>query len=409
MLTAPSPAHGTVAPGFEPVARVFADHLRRGLEVGAGLTIYHRGACVVDVWGGLADRDRGTPWQRDTRVVLFSVTKAMTAIAFHGLADRGLLQWDAPVARYWPGFARNGKADITVEGLLSHRAGLAALDVPLTLDDCLRPEQAPLVLEALEVQRPLWPPGTDQAYHAVTYGMYAGELFRRISGEPIGDWLAREWFGPVDSDVRLGTPSTEDHRCATLYPPSNGMRLRNMALAAIRAPQSSEGRIARVILDPTSMPRRAFGNPNPGRGGAQTYNTLPVRRAQLPWASATGSAHGVARALLPFSQGGTLNGQRMLAPETIAPLHQRVGWSECDRVLNKPIGWNRGFLKEERGLFGPATEAFGHSGIGGALAWCDPVSELSFGYVLNALDWRVRSPRTIALLDALYASPGLLG
>ncbi len=401
--------HGRSAPGFEPVERAFRRHFEHRLEIGAAVSIFQRGKCVVDLWGGLADRDQGRPWQHDTRAVLFSVTKAMTAAAFHLLAERGLFAWDDPVAKYWPGFARNGKEGISIELLLSHRAGLAALDTRIRLDACFAWPTAPHIIEALESQRPLWPPGSDQGYHALTYGMYAGELFWRITGERIGSFLERELFVPVGSDVRLGTDDATQALCATLSPPSDAARAARMARAAVLAPRSPEGGIARDLARRDGLGRGAFGNPTTGPARVRAYDTPEARRAELPWASATGSARGVARAMLPFALGGEVDGHRYLRAESIAPLHERAGWAENDRVLHKALGWTRGFLKEEAGVFGPHRECFGHSGVGGALVWVDPVRQLSFGYVPNALDWRVRSPRTVALVEAMYASPAVNG
>ncbi|MCA9299844.1 MAG: beta-lactamase family protein, partial [Phycisphaerales bacterium] len=155
-LDAPAPAQGHFAPGYEPVARCFARQIESGEETGAGFTVYHRGECVVDLWGGLADVESERPWERDTRIVLFSVTKGFTAMAMFLLADRGLLDWDAPVSKYWPGFAQKGKAKITVGMLLGHRGGLPYLDKKLSIRDCLDETKAGRVLEALEAQKPAW-------------------------------------------------------------------------------------------------------------------------------------------------------------------------------------------------------------------------------------------------------------
>ena len=159
MRPAEHPAHGTYAAGFEAVARVFAGQLRDGSEVGAGLSVYHQGERVVHLWGGLADAKTHTPWREDTRAVLFSVSKGLTAMAFALLADRGRLDWDAPVAACWPAFAQAGKGAVTVAQLLQHQAGLAALDAPLSLEDCALPERRDKVRAALETQRPRWEPG----------------------------------------------------------------------------------------------------------------------------------------------------------------------------------------------------------------------------------------------------------
>lgn len=406
--TAPSPVHGWYAPGFEKVAHTFAQQVALGEEAGAALTIYRAGQCVVDVWGGMADVATGRPWQQNSRIVLFSVTKSLAAMAFLMLADRGLLDYDAPVVRYWPGFGKNGKSGISVRTLLNHRAGLAAIDKSIRLEDCLDPARAALVVDALEAQRPLWPPGEKQGYHAITYGLYAAELFLRVAGEPLQDFIRRELLRPLDSDVWLGTPAEFDPLTATLYPPEVVPRVARMVASAAFAPETAEGRIARDLPRRTSLSRRAFQNPSPGRESVAAYNGIRVRRAALAWGSATGSAHGVARMFLPFSQGGAHEHVRYVAPEQLRPLYVRQGWSDSDEVLQKPIGWSQGFMKEERHLFSPNPESFGHSGMGGSLGWCDPVEQLTLGYVCNRMDWRVRSPRCVALCRALYECDALL-
>ncbi|MCA9618314.1 MAG: beta-lactamase family protein [Myxococcales bacterium] len=408
---APGPAEGGYADGFGLVARRFAAQLASDAddrEIGAALSVYHRGRPVVDLWGGMADVQSGRPWQRDTRIVLFSVTKGLAAMAFAMLDDRGKLAWDEPVADVWPGFAAAGKGAMTLRTLLNHRGGLAYLDAPLTLDDCSRPEAAGKVLAALEGQRPSWVPGQDQGYHALTFGLYAQEIFRRLAGETIGSFLQRELFDPLAADVRLGTPADLDDRFATLYPPPIPSRVSRMVGKLAVDPLSPEARILRAGLGGDATGRRAFSNPSPGRAGILAYNALPVRRAELAWASATGSADGLARAYLPFAGLGEHEGRRYLRAATIEPVMRRQGWSERDRVLQKPVGWSQGFLKEERYLFCPHSESFGHAGMGGALGWCDPVSGISFGYAMNRMDWRVRSPRVLALCRALYECEPLL-
>ncbi|TXD36140.1 beta-lactamase family protein [Lujinxingia vulgaris] len=406
---APYPARGSYADGYEPVARVFARQLERGEEVGAGFTVYRRGECVVDLWGGMADVASKAPWREDTRVVLFSVTKGFVAMALHLLASRGKLDWDAPVETYWPGFARNGKEGMTVATLLGHRGGLAGLDTSLTMDDVTNPARAAVLLEALESQKPLWEAGSDQGYHAITFGMYARELFERICpGADLGEFLRRELFEPLGSDVYLGTPAQFDKDIATLYPPAKPARVAKMLTNALTQPQSTEARVLGQFVRRGSPMRRAFLNPQVPGDDVTVYNQPPARRAVLGWASATGSAHGVARAYLPFASKGKFEGQRYLKATALKSVYARQGWSQNDLVLQKPIGWSHGFCKEERHLFSPNPESFGHPGMGGALGWADPVEEIAIGYAMNFMDWRIRSPRALALCRALYDSPGVI-
>lgn len=397
---------GTHEDGFEPLARTFEAHLATGAELGAAVTVYFRGKRVVHLWGGTASVERSTPFTDRTRTVLFSVTKGLASMALSLLADRGELDFDAPVATYWPGFARGGKEAVTVAQLVAHRAGLPVLDVPFTLAEHVDPAAWPRIVDALEQQRPAWTPGTAQGYHATTFGMYVRALVERIAGEPIGTFLSRELFEPLGADVSLGTPASEDHRVATLHAPSGRQRLLGMTWALARRAARREEPLTewRVLADVVKggLARRAFAQPSVPRG-IESYDDPSVWRAPLAWASATGTADGVARAYLPFALGGEVDGKRYLSAGTVAALHERPNWSERDLVLQKPLGWNRGFMKEEPHLFSPVRESFGHSGIGGSLGWCDPVNGLTFGYVLNELDWHVRSPRAVALCRALYA------
>lgn len=381
---------------------MFAEQLARGDELGAGFAVYRRGECVVDLWGGVADARTGAPWRRDSRVVVFSVTKGLAAMAFALLADRGKLDWDAPVAAYWPEFAAGGKEGVTARMLLSHRAGLVLLDEALTLEECVDPGQRGRIAAAAARQRPMWRPGERQGYHAVTFGIYASELFERIAGERLGVFLGRELFDPLGADVSLGTPPEVDARMARLVAPGAPERFLRI-LATIPRGDSPELRVLRQTFSPNPLLRRAFLNPRVGPEGPLAYDAPEVRRAELAWASATASAHGLARAYLPFASGGRHGDRVFFRPETLRPMRERQSWSERDLVVQKAMGWSCGFLKEETTMFSPNPESFGHAGMGGALGWCDPVEGLTIGYAMNRLDWRVRSPRALALCRALYA------
>lgn len=335
-------------------------------------------------------------------MVVFSVSKGLSAMAFHVLADRGAFGWDDSVASHWPAFAEGGKGGITVRRLLNHQAGLAFLTEKIRMADVTAPDRADLVRRVIEKQSPAWPPGSRQAYHAVTWGLYAGELFKRIAGESLGTFLRRELFEPLGSDALLGTPSELDPLFARLYGPSVPRRVASMVGTSVLSPGSAEARIARQILLPSSVARRVFANPPSGTRGVLVYDDIPVRRAELAWASATSSADGIARAYLPFALGGEVDGHRYFSATSIEPLTKRQTWSWEDAVLGKPVGWSQGFLKEERHTFCPNAASFGHAGMGGSLGWCDPSTGVTFGYVMNEMDWRVRSPRALGLCHALY-------
>lgn len=399
MKTASGPISGQYAPAFEPLAEQFARHFESGEEIGASLCVYHRGERVVDLWGGVADAQTKAPWTADTLIVVFSCTKGLAAMALNLAAERGLFAWDRPVADYWPAFAQNGKGAITVRQLFNHRAGLATLSTPLTLEQVCDPARTEENRSILAAQKPAWETDAQQGYHAISFGLYADAFFEIVAGEPLNTFLHRELLDPVGADVFVGTPPEQDARVATLYPVPNLKRVANMVVAAVRG-GTTEANVARSFLR-GGVAKSALLNPR-AANGMHDYNRPPARRRCLSWASATASARGLARAYTPWSMDGVFQGKRYIAESTIASVIPRQGWSDRDLVLGKPLGWAQGFLKEEEHIYSPNRESFGHAGMGGSLGWCDPKARLGFGYVMNRCDWRIRSPRALALCKALY-------
>ena len=381
---------GFAAGRFERVREAFADNFRRG-EIGASLCVWHRGEVVVDLWGGLRDRRDNRLWERDTLTCVFSSTKGVVALALLMLAERGELDYDAPVARYWPELRQ---ADLTVRTLLNHRAGLIHVAEPLTLDMIERePER---VAAILATQAPVWSPGDDQGYHGVSYGLYAGELFRRIAGESIGRFIAREIAGPLGADFHLGLPEDLEPHVATNYPASTSERVFVM-IPKLLFHRGIEGRVYRKAAFGGDT-GRAFANPREvGPLGIANFNSSRVRRLELPWGNGIGNARGLCRIYAAIIAG------ELVRREAIEALAPRQSWAERDRVLCKPVGWSQGFLKEETRLFSPNPESFGHAGAGGSFGWCDPGRELAIGYAMNKMDHRVRSPRAVRLCHAIYA------
>src|SRR4051794_9333245 len=204
---------GTTDPRFDPVRTAFARNFEEHGEVGAAVGVYLHGRPVVDLWGGVADPATGRAWQRDTLQLVYSTTKGVTAACANLLAQRGELDLDAPVAKYWPEFAAAGKAEIPVRWLLTHQAGLPVLDEPVTAEQAIAWD--PLV-EALAAQRPAWEPGTRAGYHAMTYGWLVGEVVRRASGRTVGRFLAEEIARPLGRDLFIGLPAREPPRMSRL-------------------------------------------------------------------------------------------------------------------------------------------------------------------------------------------------
>jgi CubicO group peptidase (beta-lactamase class C family) len=402
MLAIPT-IHGEVADGFEPVRQAFLDNFTRRHEVGASLCVWHQGRPVVDLWAGAQDPAKARPWQRDTVAMVFSCTKGIAATCLLMLADRGLLDQDAPLQTYWPELAGRPAGPIPVSQLLDHRSGLCAIDRPLSLDDL---EDFDRVGAALLDQEPLWPPGAAQGYHGVSYGLWVGQLFARIAGESLGTFLQREVAAPLGLDLHLGLPDEHHGRVAPVLPSRGIDRLTGMVPPLLTG-RGVHGRLFRAALKPGSETARAFANPSAlGIKGFANWNTPRVWRMELPWMNAITNARGLGKLYATLAAGGELDGVRLVGARTVARVHPRRSW-EHDKVLHKQMGWSLGFIKEESHLFSPVSEAFGHPGAGGALGLADPVHDLSIGYVMNRMDWRLRSERAVALCHAIYGCLGV--
>lgn len=391
---------GHVEPGFEAVRAAFEDNFTHRGELGAGFVVRRRGRVVVDLWGGIADPETQRPWVRDTPCVVFSATKGLVAMAFLVLEDRGEIDLDAPASGVWPELVGHGKERIAIRTLLNHRSGLSALDTPLTLDDFGRGDGK--VHQAMVDQVPLWVPDTDQGYGAQSWGAYTGELFQRITGTTVGDWLAEHVAGPLSADLWLGLPEAINARRARHVPVDRATALRHQ-LPTMLARNNTEGRMfRRVLLGRRTFAGRSLLNPSLGERRFETLNDPAVLALQLPWMGGVATADGLSRAYAALL--GEIDGVRLVRPGAILPLRQRQTWSDRDQVLQKPVGWSQGFLKEELSLFSPNPASFGHAGAGGALGWADPDEGLAIAYVMNRMDWRIRSPRALALSRAVYAS-----
>ncbi|MCB9675890.1 MAG: beta-lactamase family protein [Alphaproteobacteria bacterium] len=397
---------GYAEPGFGGVADVFRENFEKRGEVGASVCVHVGGKKVVDLWGGVRDRDTGAAWESDTLQIVFSATKGMVATAFMHLADRGGIDLDAPVAQYWEGFAQQGKEPITVRMLLNHRGGLVAFDAPLSLDAIeawATGSDPSTVLTALEQQRPLWQPGTAQGYHGVTFGPYAGELFARASGRTLSDYLRDEIFGPLGADVFLGLPESEEPRVSTLYTNGPGT-LVGKIIPRVLFSRKVDGRVYRNFLNRNSATRRAFANPPElGLRGVGNFGTRRVRALALPWASAVATARGLSQVYTALASPDPE--RPLVSKAAIDAVRPRQSWG-WDKVLQKPMGFSQGYVKDELHLYSPSPDTFGHPGAGGALGFADPTNGIGFGYVMNRMDFRLRSPRAMALARAVYDSRG---
>jgi CubicO group peptidase (beta-lactamase class C family) len=391
----PSPWHDArvyCARGFELVRDAFSDILAAGSEVGAALAVYVDGDAVVDVWGGYTDAARTRPWDRDTIVNLYSVGKAVTAVCALRLVEARVLDLDAPIARYWPEFARAGKADIPVRYLLTHQAALPAIARPLPSGAWQHREA---ITEALAAQAPWWVPGRGHGYHVNTQGFLIGEVVRRVTGTTLGAYLRQSLAGPAGVDFFIGFGPELDERCADLVPPQAG--------------GDDDERRRMLGVDPETlsglalMRYNAYRNP-PEISGTGVVNTRAWRAAELPSTNGHGNARAVARLYAALAGSGELDGVHVLSPETVARAIEEQVYGE-DIVLQRPTRFGLGFqlTMPERPL-GPGPRAFGHFGAGGSLGFADPDARVAFGYAMNQgrVGWQHKHVRH--LIDLVYAA-----
>jgi CubicO group peptidase (beta-lactamase class C family) len=385
---------GSVQPGFEDVREEFRVNFARRGELGAACAAYVRGEKVVDLWGGYRDASRQERWEEDTLVLVYSTSKGMAAIAVALAQSRGLLDYDERVATYWPEFAQNGKAEITVRQLLSHQAGLSGLDVPLNARK-LRDLDA--VADALARQKPAWKPGTRQGYHALTIGWYESALIRRVDpqGRPLGRFFADEVAAPLGLEFYFGLPdSVAPERVASIKAPSIAAtvaHLRTMPPAMIAS-----------FARPGSFTARAFGNPR--MRGVGDLDKPQYRAVEIPAGGGIGQVRSIARAYADLAAGGAGIGlSEATMRELVAPPRPPTG-NPRDLVLWVPAAYSLGFVRPSPGFqFGAGGQSLGHPGAGGSFGFADPVEEIGFAYAPNRLGHHLRDdPREKALRDALY-------
>ncbi|MGE3930809.1 MAG: serine hydrolase domain-containing protein [Hyphomonadaceae bacterium] len=365
---------GNVAPGFEPVADLFAESLASGEELGAAFAAMRGGEMVVDIWGGWRERTQGEAWREDTIAPVFSTTKGVSAIVVAWCVEHGHLRYEDRVADLWPAFAAHGKGDLTIAQALSHQAGVPGFPEPVDPELWLDP---PACAAAIAALAPLWPPGTANGYHPLTWGYIVGEIVQRASGRSVGAILREEICAPTGIDFHIG------------------------------APEEAMARVAEM-----QKPRRfaEFGTITPPRKAAFFTAWASAKRSDPRWAKIeipSANGHGSARALAQiyalFANGGEIAGRRILSPGTHAQLITRRIEGD-DLVLPFHLDWRSGVWANPAGAYGPNAEAIGHSGSGGSCGFGDPVSGLSIGYVMNKQSHHLLGdPRARRLIEALYS------
>ncbi len=382
---------GEVDPRFERVREAFSDNFSLRGELGAAVHVTVDGRPVVDLWGGLADHRSKKPWQADTTVVIFSSTKGVTATLAHVLAARGELDLDAPVSRYWPEFAAAGKETIPVRQLLNHSAGLSGIDTPLPAA-ALYDWQA--MTSALAAQAPLWTPGTQHGYHAITFGFLVGEVLRRVSGKTVGSLLAETVRGPLALDLWIGLPESEEGRVAAVR------------MAPVRRELSP---LFRAMMERGSLTWKAFMNPR-GMISSSHANSRLAHAAELPASNGIASARGLAGLYTALACGGRWRGVSLVDRSTLQEMTQ-VESEGDDCVLLLPTRFSAGFMKSvdnrprDSARFGPNPSSFGHVGAGGSFGMADPEARVAIAYVMNQLGHGILlNERGQILIDAVYES-----
>jgi len=364
---------------FAEVRAIFEDNLASGRDLGACVAITLEGEPVVDLWGGWADGARTRPWEKDTIVNVFSVTKTMTALCTLILADRGQLDYAAPVARYWPEFAAAGKERVTVAQLMSHSAGLSGWRAPMEVADLYDWDKATSMLAA---QEPWWEPGTASGYHGTTQGYLVGEVVRRIDGRTLGTFFREEIAEPLGADFHIGFGPEHDHRVAELIPPS--------------IPSGANWTPSELQLNLTTNPKM----------DVLEALTRDWRAAEIPAAGGHGNARSIAQVHAILANGGVAQGKRFLSAAGCkkALEHQISG---TDLVLGLPVKLGLGFGLAEM-LNQPSPNSLFWSGYGGSLSMIDMDARTSFAFTMNQMGATTfGDERSLAMARAMWRALGI--
>jgi CubicO group peptidase (beta-lactamase class C family) len=385
--------HGRVSRGFEAVRSAFAGNFARRGERGGACCVYHHGEKVVDLWGGVRNGRTGEPWEQDTMVLVYSATKGLAAMTLALAHSRGWLDYEQPVCAYWPEFAQQGKANITVRQLLAHQAGLFAFDEPVDRSVVADLDRLAIVLAR---QKPAWQPGTRQAYHAISLGFYQGELLRRVDPQhrSLGQFFQDEIASPLGIDAYIRLPeSIPNSRLATLAQPGRIQMLLGFPIRLTLDSMNRRSNIYRALIA------------NPGSALPHDEQRVYARNLEVPSGGGVGTARAIARAYSVFATGGrelrlrreTLD---LLAAPAIPPTH---GFH--DECLKGEPQFSLGFMKPSSAWpFGHPT-SFGSPGAGGSLGFADPTAGIGYAYVTSQMGTSLTGdPRDVALRDAVYAA-----
>ncbi len=365
---------------------LFQENFERFGELGAAVSVWKDGKPIVDLYGGFRDGRREQSWTADTLVLVWSATKGIgSACVLHVLQQREI-ELDQRVAEFWPQFGEAGKDNITLAQLLSHQAGLCALERRVDILNF------GAVVRALEMQKPLWSPGTAHGYHARTFGFLLDELVRRITGKTLSDYWQENFAQPLGLDFWIGLPERENTRIATVYAAKGG-----------KPPEPKQ--FYTDLGTPGTLARKTFTSPY-GLHVISKMNDPAIRAQPIVSFGGIGSASSLAKFYSMLANGGALDGKKFFSEKTIAWMTTTLT-DGIDRVFKVPTAFSAGFMKDSRHaarkMFGLGAPAFGHPGAGGSHAFCDPANGISFAYVMNQMEHSLLpNDKSLRLVDAIY-------
>jgi CubicO group peptidase (beta-lactamase class C family) len=365
---------------------LFQENFEKFGELGAAVSIWQNGKPIVDLYGGFRDAHRDQPWTANTLVLVWSATKGIgSACLLHALQEHKI-DTSQRVAEFWPEFAQAGKEEITVAQLLSHQAGLCALDRRVDVLDY------DAVIRALEAQKPLWPPGTAHGYQARTFGFLLDELVRRIARKTLSDYWQENFAEPLGLDFWIGLPKNENSRVATMYAAKSG-----------RPPEPKQFYVD--LVTPATLARKTFTSPY-GLHVISKMNEPAIRAHPIVSFAGIGSASALAKFYSMLANDGTFDGRTFFSEKALAWMTTTLA-DGIDRVFQIPTAFSAGFMKDPRNaarrMFGPSRTSFGHPGAGGSHAFADPENKIAFVYVMNQMEQSLLpTEKSLRLVDAIY-------
>lgn len=370
----------------ERLQPLFEENFKKLGDLGAAISLWQDGKALIDLHGGFRDARREHPWTKGTIVLIWSAAKGLASACTLYALQEHKIDIERRVAEFWPDFAQAGKEKITLAQLLSHSAGLAALDRRVNVLDYAG------VIDALERQKPNWPPGTAHGYHARTFGFLLDELVRRISGNSLDEYWRKTFAEPLKLDIWIGLPKTENERVATIYAPK-----------VSKPPKPKQ-----FYLDVASsgtFAHKVFTSPH-GLQAVSEMNKPEIRAQPIVSFGAIGSANSLAKFYVMLANGGRMGDRQFFSEKTIRWMTRTLS-DGVDRVFQIPTAFSAGFMKDSkdapRRIFGRSTSSFGHPGAGGSHAFADLENKISFAYVMNQMEQSVLpNERSLRLVDAIY-------